>query len=60
MGICYSACFYSWEEVQTTALLLFTGVSASAELGFLFAIAKAYTVKITGEQEDEMRMCRVM
>lgn len=33
-------CCYPQEEVQTR-ILLFTGVSASAELPFMFAIAKA-------------------
>jgi len=41
VGGCYPACAYCEEEVRTTAFLLFPGVLASAELGFLFAVAKA-------------------
>lgn len=49
--------FYSCGKMQSTALLLlFIAVSASAELGSQIIIGIG--LKITGEQEDEMIMCK--
>lgn len=57
IGICYSSCFYSKGEMQSTALLLlFIAVSASAELGSQIILGMG--LKIKREQEDEMMMCK--
>lgn len=56
VGICLSTCFHCNGEMQSTALLLFRAVSASAELGS--QIVLGIGLKIRGEQEDEMIMCK--
>lgn len=57
IGICYSTCAYSYGKMQSTALLLlFTAVSASAEFGS--QIILSIGLKIRGEQEEEMMMCK--
>lgn len=57
IGIRYSTCTHSCGKMQSTALLLlFTAVSASAELGS--QIILSIGLKLNGEQEEEMMMCK--